>query len=143
LLFSSNGAITVLDHGCAREFDRQTVCALAHLSRAVRRDDTLAIQNALRDIGMPEPTKDFDVTRNLLRGFYHPLLAAGAHVIAADRAAALGETVKLKRTLLRMRLPGKLMFLFRIRFGSYAVLSRIGAALDWAALEDELGSALP
>ena len=54
----------------------------------------------------------------------------------------MGETVKLKRTLMRMRLPGKLMFLFRIRFGLYAVLARIGAALDWAALEDELAGDL-
>jgi hypothetical protein len=54
----------------------------------------------------------------------------------------MGETVKLKRTLMRMRLPGKLMFLFRIRFGFYAVLARIGAELDWAALEDELAGDL-
>jgi hypothetical protein len=32
-------------------------------------------------------------------------------------------------------LPGRLLFLFRLRFGLYAVLSRIGAVVDWAALE--------
>lgn len=30
------------------------------------------------------------------------------------------------------------MFLFRIRFGLYAVLARIGAKIGWPALEDEL-----
>lgn len=60
----------------------------------------------------------------------------------ADRAVAMGETVKLKRKLMKMRLPGKLMFLFRIRFGLYAVLSRIGAELDWSALEDEVAGDL-
>ncbi len=142
VLFASDGRVTVLDHGCAREFDPRTVSALASLSRAVRRDDARAIQEALRNIGMPRPAADFDVTRSLLRGFYEPLLASGRHVVAADRAVALGETVKLKRTLLRMRLPGKLMFLFRIRFGLYAVLARIGAELDWAALEDEVTAQL-
>jgi hypothetical protein len=39
---------------------------------------------------------------------------------------------------MRLRLPGKLLFLFRIRFGLYAVLSRLGAVLDWNALEAEL-----
>jgi hypothetical protein len=34
------------------------------------------------------------------------------------------------------------MFLFRIRFGLHAVLSRIGAELDWAALEDGLAGNL-
>ena len=87
---------------------------------------------------MPRPALDFDVTRGLLRGFYAPLLKSGRHVVASDRAVAIGETVKLKKTLLRLHLPGKLMFLFRIRFGLYAVLARIGAELDWAALEDEL-----
>ena len=50
----------------------------------------------------------------------------------------MGETVKLKRKLMRMRVPGRLLFLFRIRFGRYAVLSRIGAEIDWASIEDEL-----
>jgi hypothetical protein len=31
--------------------------------------------------------------------------------------------------------PGRLLFLFRIRFGLYAVLSRLGAVCDWSSLE--------
>jgi predicted unusual protein kinase regulating ubiquinone biosynthesis (AarF/ABC1/UbiB family) len=138
LLFSPDGNVTILDHGCVREFDRETVAGLVRLSRAVRADDERRIQAALDAIGMPRPAADFDVTRGLLRGFFAPLLTPGRHAIPADRAVAMGQTVKLKRKLMKMRLPGKLMFLFRIRFGLYAVLSRIGAELDWAALEDEL-----
>jgi predicted unusual protein kinase regulating ubiquinone biosynthesis (AarF/ABC1/UbiB family) len=137
-LFSADGRATILDHGCVREFERDEVAALIRLSRAVRRDDARDIQAALADIGMPKPREHFDVTRGLLRGFYAPLLIPGRHAVKPDRAVAMVETVKLKRSLLRMRLPGKLMFLFRIRFGLYAVLSRLGAELDWAALEDEL-----
>ena len=138
LLFAHDGRVTVLDHGCAREFEAETVAALIRLSRAVRRDNAEHIQAALGDLGMPEPQKHFDVTRSLLRGFYRPLLTAGAHPVAADRGAQLAEAVALKGTLLRLRLPGKLAFLFRIRFGLHAVLARIGAVLDWAALEEEL-----
>ncbi len=138
LLFSPEGRVTILDHGCVREFDRDTVAGLIRLSRAVRADDESQIQAGLSEIGMPKPGVDFEVTRGLLRGFFDPLLTPGRHAVAADRAVAMGETVKLKRKLMRMRLPGKLMFLFRIRFGLYAVLSRIGAEIDWASLEDEL-----
>jgi predicted unusual protein kinase regulating ubiquinone biosynthesis (AarF/ABC1/UbiB family) len=138
LLFSPEGRVTILDHGCVREFDRHTVAGLIRLSRAVRADDESQIQAALSAIGMPKPAVDFEVTRGLLRGFFDPLLTPGRHAVPADRAVAMGETVKLKRKLMRMRLPGKLMFLFRIRFGLYAVLSRIGAEIDWASLEDEL-----
>jgi predicted unusual protein kinase regulating ubiquinone biosynthesis (AarF/ABC1/UbiB family) len=142
LLFSPEGRVTILDHGCVREFDRDTVAGLVRLSRGVRVDDEPQIEAALRAIGMPRPAVDFDVTRELLRGFFGPLLTPGRHAVPADRAVAMDETVKLKRKLMRMRLPGKLMFLFRIRFGLYAVLSRIGAEIDWAALEDELAGDL-
>jgi len=138
LLFSPEGRVTILDHGCVREFDRDTVGGLIRLSRAVRADDEIQIHASLNAIGMPKPAADFEVTRGLLRGFFDPLLTPGRHAVAADRAVAMGETVNLKRKLMRMRLPGKLMFLFRIRFGLYAVLSRIGAEIDWASLEDEL-----
>ena len=38
----------------------------------------------------------------------------------------------------RMRLPAKLLFLFRIRFGLHAELTRLEAVADWAALEAHL-----
>ncbi|MGI5860499.1 MAG: ABC1 kinase family protein [Myxococcales bacterium] len=138
LLFAPDGRVTLLDHGCVREFEPGVVEALIRLSRAVRRDDPRCIQRALADIGMPDPADDYDATRALLRGFYAPLLQPGRHAIPVDRALPMGEAVKLKKAVMKMRLPGKLMFLFRIRLGLYAVLARIGAELDWAALEDEV-----
>ena len=44
----------------------------------------------------------------------------------------------MKKSLLRLRLPGRLLFLFRIRIGLCAVLARIGARLDWQQLEEDL-----
>ena len=46
------------------------------------------------------------------------------------------QLVADKRALLKIRLPGRLLFLFRIRFGLYSVLARIGAVRDWRALEE-------
>ncbi|HEY3450448.1 MAG TPA: AarF/ABC1/UbiB kinase family protein [Myxococcales bacterium] len=138
VLFAPDGSATVLDHGCVREFERPLVDALVRLSRAVRRDDATQIQVALSSLGMPEPDRNFEATRALLRGFYEPLLTPGRHAVAPDRSVSMGQQVQLKQKLMKMRLPGKLMFLFRIRFGLYAVLARLGAELDWAALEDEL-----
>src|SRR5262249_16112812 len=68
LLFSPEGRVTILDHGCVREFDRDTVAGLVSLSHAVRADDEQRIQAALGALGMPDPPADFDVTRGLLRG---------------------------------------------------------------------------
>ena len=59
--------------------------------------------------------------------------------------AGIGIEAKLllrdKRLLLRLQLPGRLLFLFRIRFGLYAVLARLGAELDWQKLEAEMAAA--
>lgn len=140
VLFAPDGSATLLDHGCVREFERPLVDALVRLSRAVRRDDAARTQAALGELGMPEPEKNFEVTRSLLRGFYAPLLTPGRHAVAPDRSVSMGDGVRLKKRLMNMRLPGRLMFLFRIRFGLYAVLARLGAEVDWAALEDELSS---
>jgi cell division protein FtsB len=43
-----------------------------------------------------------------------------------------------KRAVLRMRLPGRLLFLFRIRFGLHSEIARLRSVADWAALETEL-----
>jgi predicted unusual protein kinase regulating ubiquinone biosynthesis (AarF/ABC1/UbiB family) len=138
LLFAPDGGVTILDHGCVREFDRDIVTWFARLSRAVRADNSQDIQTALVAIGMADPTRDFAVTRAMLRGFYAPLLEPGRHRVEPDQAITLGQVAKLKKSFLRMRLPGKLVFLFRIRIGLYAVLARLGAKLDWIELEEEL-----
>jgi predicted unusual protein kinase regulating ubiquinone biosynthesis (AarF/ABC1/UbiB family) len=138
LLFQPDGSVTILDHGCVREFDRGLADGLVRLSRAVRDDDTASAQAALSAIGMLNPAQDFDVTRTLLRGFYAPLLASGRHAVTPDQAISVGQVAKMKKALLRIHLPGKLTFLFRIRIGLYAVLARLGARLDWQELEEEL-----
>jgi predicted unusual protein kinase regulating ubiquinone biosynthesis (AarF/ABC1/UbiB family) len=138
LLFAPDGRVTILDHGCVREFAPDLVAWLARLSRAVRADDSRDIQAALLALGVTDPARDFDVTRSILRGFYAPLLEPGRHRVEPDQAISMGHVAKLKKSLLRLRLPGKLMFLFRIRIGLYAVLARMGVRLDWIELEEEL-----
>lgn len=138
LCFSPDGKVTIFDHGCVREFDRDFVAGLVRLSAAVQRDDASATQAALSAVGMFNPSQDFDLTRSLLRGFYAPLLASGRQKLTSEHAISIRQVARMKKSLLRLRLPGKLAFLFRIRIGLHAVLARIGARLDWQELEAEL-----
>jgi hypothetical protein len=46
--------------------------------------------------------------------------------------------MKDKLAVARMRLPAKLLFLFRIRFGLHSEVTRMNAVADWAALEERL-----
>jgi len=138
LIFERHGRLVVLDHGCVREFDAVTVIALADLSGAVRAGDDARMRAALEALGVRKPDgPGFDVTRRMLRAFFEPVLKAGVRSMEAAVSLDLREVTRNKRSMLQLQLPGKLLFLFRIRFGLYAVLARLGAKLDWQALEAE------
>jgi hypothetical protein len=78
-----------------------------------------------------------DHLRGLLRGLFGPLLIPGPHRITPDQGIEARRVLQDKRALLQLALPGKLLFLFRLRFGLYAILSRIEAEADWSRLESE------
>jgi predicted unusual protein kinase regulating ubiquinone biosynthesis (AarF/ABC1/UbiB family) len=138
LLFGDDGSVVILDHGCVREFDRGTVACVARLSKAVREDRREGIMAALRGLEAkpPEDDKAFEATRRLLRGFFQPTLESGPRPMRGDVTFEARQLVADKRAVLKIRLPGRLLFLFRIRFGLYSVLARIGAVRDWRALEE-------
>ncbi|MDQ3266728.1 MAG: AarF/ABC1/UbiB kinase family protein [Myxococcota bacterium] len=139
LLFTSDGAVTVLDFGCVREFSPQEVEQLRALSRAVRADDPERVAEAFTRLGGREPTTPAqrETTRRLLRGFFGPVLSPGARRIDNRDFLQVAEVLRNKRAMLQLRIPGKLLFPFRIRFGLHALLARLGAEVDWAALEEE------
>jgi hypothetical protein len=60
-----------------------------------------------------------------------------ARVILCRRGTEARQVMQDKRAIMQLALPGKLLFLFRLRFGLYAVLSRIEAEADWAGLESK------
>jgi predicted unusual protein kinase regulating ubiquinone biosynthesis (AarF/ABC1/UbiB family) len=140
LLFHEDGSVAFLDHGCVREFDRGTAKSVARLSTAVREDDRAGIMAALRELEAkpPEDEKAFDTTRRLLRGFFQPSLEGGARPMRGDVTFEARQLVADKRAMLKIRLPGRLLFLFRIRFGLYSVLAKVGAVKDWREMEERL-----
>ena len=42
---------------------------------------------------------------------------------------------KTKMEMMKLRLPGEFLFLFRIRFGLMSILGRLGARANWHRLE--------
>ena len=96
----------------------------------------------------PRGTKQLEQARKLLRGFFAPILEPGPRSIDLRAGFETRELLRDKRALASLRLPGKFLFLFRLRFGLYAVLARIGGVADWSALEsgwarDALASLAP
>jgi hypothetical protein len=140
--FREDGRVVVYDFGCVRSFDPPTVVALGRLAAAVRADDRAAIAQALSDLGGAPPASGeaMDHLRALLRGFFAVILRAGRHRVEAGAGFEGRDLLRDKRALMDLSLPGRMLFLFRIRFGLYAVLARIGAVADWSALESAWAS---
>jgi predicted unusual protein kinase regulating ubiquinone biosynthesis (AarF/ABC1/UbiB family) len=135
--FTGDGRLVVYDFGCVRAFDHATVASLVDLAHAVRADDVAAMTDALTRLGarVPSDPKRFEHARKLLRGFFAPMLQPGPSRIELETGLEAREVLRDKRALASLRLPGKFLYLFRLRFGLYAVLARLGTRADWSALE--------
>jgi len=138
--FRDDGRVVVFDFGCVRVFEPEAARSFVALAKAVRVDDRPQVVAALRGLGAEPSANDaaYEHTRRLLRSFFKPMLTAGAHAIDGRIVVDMRQVTRDKLAVARLRLPGRLMFLFRIRFGLYAVLSRLGAVCDWSVLEQQL-----
>src|SRR5262249_47019054 len=122
---------------CVRVFEPEVARSFAELADAVRADSRARTVSALRGLGA-EPSADdaaYAHLRQLLRSFFAPMLRSGAHPIDGRIVVDFKQMTKDKLAIARLRLPGRLVFLFRIRFGLYAVLSRLKAVCDWTEME--------
>jgi predicted unusual protein kinase regulating ubiquinone biosynthesis (AarF/ABC1/UbiB family) len=148
-LFRDDGSVVVFDYGCVRRFEPDAVRAFVALAEAVRLGDEAGIRKALGRLGGEAPAdgKAFAHVRSLLENFFGPMLRPGAHRIDGRIVVDMRQITRDKLAWARLRLPGSLAFLFRIRYGLYSVLSRLGAVCDWSAIErgyaDELRSGGP
>jgi predicted unusual protein kinase regulating ubiquinone biosynthesis (AarF/ABC1/UbiB family) len=135
--FRDDGKLVVFDYGCVRLFEPDVAQAFVALPDAVRSDDRARVTAALRGMGAEPSANDaaYAHLRTLLRGFFRPMLTPGPSRIDGRIAVDMKQMTRDKLAIARLRLPGRFMFLFRIRFGLYAVLSRLGSVCDWAGLE--------
>lgn len=143
--FREDGRVVVFDYGCVRVFEPDVARAFVALADAVRADDRSQVCVALRGLGA-EPSENeaaYARVRGLLRSFFGPMLVPGPRPVEGRIVIDMGQVMRDKMALMRLRLPGRLMFLFRIRFGLYAVLSRLGSVCDWAAMEHRLAEESP
>ncbi|MCA9611179.1 MAG: hypothetical protein H6721_07145 [Sandaracinus sp.] len=134
--FLPDGRVVLYDFGCVRDFEPGVRHAFALVARSLRRGDDDAAARALASLGVPSETAEERArAARLLRAFFAPLLEHGVRAMASDEAMEAKSILASKRELLKLRLPGQLLFLLRIRFGLYAILARLGARADWGALE--------
>jgi predicted unusual protein kinase regulating ubiquinone biosynthesis (AarF/ABC1/UbiB family) len=135
--FREDGRVVLFDYGCVRVFRAEEVAAFIGLVDAVRSGDEDGMRASLRGLGA-EPgasAKAFARVRMLLEGFFALVLTPGAHRVDSSVVVNLRQIVSDKMAIARMRVPRKLLFLLRIRFGLYSVLANLGAVCDWSSIE--------
>ncbi|HEX7624095.1 MAG TPA: AarF/ABC1/UbiB kinase family protein [Anaeromyxobacteraceae bacterium] len=132
-----DGRVAMLDHGSTRELDQGFVRKLAALALAVHVDERDALQRAFLDLGLVRGGEagDFEVARALVRSFHGPMLRDEVLAFQLGSATPFRTIISNKREILRLHLPGEMLFVFRIRFGLMSVLARLGARANWCRLE--------
>jgi predicted unusual protein kinase regulating ubiquinone biosynthesis (AarF/ABC1/UbiB family) len=127
----------MLDHGSTRELDQGFVRKLAALALAVHADEHDTLQRAFLDLGMVRGGEagDFEAARALIRSFHGPMLRDEVLAFQLGAATPFRAISSRKREILRLHLPGEMLFVFRIRFGLMSVLARLGARANWCKLE--------
>jgi predicted unusual protein kinase regulating ubiquinone biosynthesis (AarF/ABC1/UbiB family) len=135
--FHDDGRLVLYDFGCVRTYSKALTSALAALVDALKRDDAVGIRDAGLRLGFRSSLNgdEFQTFRRLTRSFFAPLFIVGPSKMTPDTGIEARALARDKRAMAALGFPPPLLFLMRIRFGLYAVLTRLGAQLDWGALE--------
>ena len=139
LLFRHDGSLIVLDFGCVKELGPEMVRAprgavAGGAGRRAPRHPPGAGRAGRRRAGRAGVCRDPATAARVLR----PVLIQGSHGVESGLSLDTRQIMKDKLAVARMRLPAKLLFLFRIRFGLHSELTRLKSVADWAALEQRL-----
>ncbi len=133
-----DGRVVLYDFGCVRSFSKAHREAFAQMSEALRANDRGALLDAAARFGFRAEGAEQEASlERFARAFFFPMLVRGPSLIPADGAVDMKQVVKDKRAMAKLGLPRHMLFLLRLRFGLYAVLSQLGARLDWGELERE------
>jgi predicted unusual protein kinase regulating ubiquinone biosynthesis (AarF/ABC1/UbiB family) len=134
-LFADDGSVVMLDYGCVLEMEPAFVGKLVALLRAVVDDDGDAMHVAMLALGVVRPgvRYDRDDARRLLRYLYAPILREGPARITADYTSQTMRQFLTNKNLMKLTMPGEMLFLNRVNFGLLSIMVDLGCAIDWRA----------
>lgn len=139
-LFGDDGQITFLDFGCCVPIsgERLASARALHLS-ALARDESAFVRHA-KVILQTEPGPYEDFATSYSRRCFEPLFASPYAITrswSAGLVDAIGQMKKvaLSKDMKFTPLPEGMLFMNRLQFGFYSVLSRLDVEVDYAGVE--------
>lgn len=142
-LFIPGGPVVFLDFGCVRAIDLDFVSALRQMAAAIRDDDRASFREATQAMGMVgRPRKfDYDHFFTVMEHLHRPLLARRFcfdRDYMRDAMALNGPTSPNARS---MAFPPVYMWISRLQWGLWAILTKLGVEGSFGPILDEVLSA--
>ena len=142
-LFQPDGSIAFLDFGCVQPIGPQRLRQARRLHAAARSGDEAAFRDYCIAI---LKTRGGSYERAAVahsRASFEPLFASPFHVTRAFVTGMMESMLALKEQLFSkdksfVPLPDGILFMNRLQFGFYSVLSRLDVAADYRGVEETL-----
>ncbi|MBX3227237.1 MAG: AarF/ABC1/UbiB kinase family protein [Labilithrix sp.] len=134
-LFDPDGAVTLLDFGCVRRFDRAFIETWKDFARGALAGDRAGFDERFRRLGMVgrERSFDYEAQWNITQYLYQPFLQRSPFFTYGDEYVkkSYGVIIFDNPNQRRSAMPPEWLLLNRLQWGMNAVLAKLGATAPW------------
>ncbi len=139
-LFHEDGSVTFLDFGCVQPLDREDVRHALGVHRAAIARDESGFKTGMRGLLGLQGGRFEVAALDYTRRCFEPLFASPFCMTRGYVAGLVGAAQDMKKEIFAkdksfVPLPPNLIFMNRLQFGFYSVLSRLEATVDYAGEE--------
>lgn len=138
--FQEDGRLVCLDFGCVRNFEVNFVEGLRQMIRALDRGDRTLFRATVVELGMaPRPSKfDFDHYFLMMAHLHRPLLSKEFHFTPDFVRTGLAYNGPTNPNARTMNMPPPYVWVARLQWGLWSLLTRLDARVELRSLLDEL-----
>ena len=144
--FGPDGRVTFVDFGCTRQIAADKIGAIRAAHHAAQVRDEVAFEATVAEMMQTRPGPLQQLSARFVRECFVPLFASPFHVTSeyveglVTKAREFTEGMRALSAAEVTPSPPDLVFLNRLHFGFYSVLSRLDSEVDYAAIERALGA---
>lgn len=138
--FQSDGRLVCLDFGCVKIFDEPFVAGLRQIICALESSDRALFRSAVLELGMaPRPKKfDFEHHFSMMEHLHRPLLSKEFHFTPAFVKTGLAYNGPSSPNARTMNMPPAYVWVARLQWGLWSLLTRLDARVALRPLLDEM-----
>ena len=143
-LFLESGEVAFLDFGCVKRFSPDLVHGWTRYSLAVTEGRCAESHRLLEDLGFVEDPADFDFDHHyeMVRQLHEPFISEQPFRFTEQFVRRIWQRLMVDNPdRLRIRVPPDFMFVNRLHWGLFSVLTMLRAQASWRAIYDEIMTA--